>query len=215
MAGQGRVSSPQTLDDASFAINPCAVRSARPGPTVEVPRALTHPRMWLMCGMEWPEDESLGPLREAAFAVAPTIVPAELVPEDVGVVYRLAWQHSVGHSARLVFFSDLTRDLAREGLKWWDVGVESWVETQETMRAMTVPGLIMTISYRAHAYLCDASWNGITWHYTDGTTEHDPTEKDRVRAAFEKQLDQDWPPYIEELYAKGRAVEYSGQPFIR
>lgn len=167
-----------------------------------------------MCGMEWPEDESLGPLREAAFAVAPAIVPVELVPEDVGVVYRLAREHSVAHWTRLVFFSDLTRDLAGQGLKWWDVGVESWVETQDAMRAMRVPGLFLSISYRAHAYLCDASWNGITWHYPDGTTEHDPAEKDGVRSAFQKQLEQDWPPYIEQLYAQGRAVGYTTPPFI-
>ncbi len=158
--------------------------------------------------MEWPEHEELGPLREAAYAVAPAIVPAELVPPDVATVFRLALDRSIDQSSRVVFFSDLTRDLAAIGLKWRDVGVESWVESQGTMRSMAVPSLYLTISYRAHAYLCDASWEGITWHYADGSTEHDPGEKERVRAAFQTQLENDWPPYIEWVYARGQPVEY-------
>lgn len=93
-------------------------------------------------------------------------------------------------------------------MKWWDVGVESWMETEQVMEALPVMKLFMTISYRAHAYLCDATLRGITWHYADGTTEHDPSEKDRVRAAFQAQLEADWSPYVAGEYAAGRITEH-------
>ncbi len=39
---------------------------------------------------------------------------------------------------------------------------------QDSMRAMPVAALYLMISSRAHAYLCDATWNGIRWRYADG-----------------------------------------------
>lgn len=165
------------------------------------------PDTWLVFGLEWPEDESLGPMREGAYAVAVSTVPPGWGPPDVEVVYRLAREFSRRHSRRVVFFSDLTRELDRVGSKWEDVGVEDWVVTQRTMLTMEVAHLYVTVSWRAHAYLCDATREGITWHYRDGTTEHDPTEKDRVRAAFEVQLDKDWPAYLAGQYARGMMIE--------
>ena len=147
-------------------------------------------------------------MREAACALVPSAVPAALTPPDVRAVFRVFEEFNREANLRLVFFSDLTRYLHFAGLKWWDVGVESWMETERVMEAMRVPCLYLTISYRAHAYLCDASVDGITWTYLDGTTEHDPSEKDRVRAAFQAQLEADWGPYIDAAYAAGRVVEY-------
>ena len=165
------------------------------------------PPVWLIFGLEWPEDGD-GSMAEAAYAVAPSLVPRHLVPSEVAVIYRLALEFSASRSERVVFFSDLTRELAALGMTWEDAGVENWMAAQETMRAMPVAAVYLTISSRAHAYLCDASWNGITWHYADATTEHDPSEKDRVRDAFRQQLESDWPPYIEALHAEGRVAEY-------
>ncbi len=163
--------------------------------------------MWLVFGLEWPEDTERGAMAEAAYAVAPSLVPHDMVPPEVDVIYRLAVEYSDAHTQRVVFFSDLTRDLAGIGMIWEDVGVEDWMAAQDTMRAMSVPALFLTISPRAHAYLCDASRGGITWRLADGTTEHDPSEKDRVRAAFRKQLERGWAPYIDAAYAEGRNVE--------
>ena len=165
------------------------------------------PPIWLVFGLEWPEDGD-GSMAEAAYAVAPSLVPRHLVPSEVAVIYRLALEFSAAHSERVVFFSDLTRELAALGLGWEDAGVDDWMTAQDTMRAMPVAALYLTISSRAHAYLCDATWNGITWHYAEGTSEHDPSEKDRVRAAFQQQLENDWPAYIEALHAEGRVTEY-------
>ena len=125
---------------------------------VVVARSISHPSTWLVFGMEWPEEEELGPFREAAFALAPALVPAERATPDVAVVLSLALEYAAARSSRVVFFSDLTRYLAGVGLKWRDVGVQSWVETKDTMRSIGVPGLYMSVRYRAHAYLCDAFW---------------------------------------------------------
>jgi hypothetical protein len=191
------------LDDRGSRNKPGDVHG-HPAPVLELPAT------WLVLGLEWPEDESLGSMREAAYAVAVSTVPPGFAPPDVEVVYRLAREFGRKHSLRVVFFSDLTRDLDGVGLKWEDVGVEDWMATHRTMMELEVAHLYVTISHRAHAYLCDATRSGITWHYLDGTTEHDPTEKDRVRAAFEAQLDQDWPGYIAGQRARGLLFEHRG-----
>lgn len=179
-----------------------------PSPAVWERGGVDPGRWYLVFGREWPEDEALGDYREAAVALVPDLVPDHLISPDVAAVFRVAREFRREHPFRVVFFSDLTRHLHFAGLKWWDVGVEGWVETQDAMLAMRAPSLFMTISWRAHAYLCDASIDGITWTYPDGRTEHDPTEKDRVRAAFGELLDADWDSFIDRMRVAGKITEY-------
>ncbi|WP_404871010.1 helicase associated domain-containing protein (plasmid) [Kitasatospora griseola] len=85
--------------------------------------AVLQPRYWLAHALEWPQGES--PYRECAQALAPPIIPRQMVSRDVADILAVADAYQNEHpTRRLVFFSDLTLWLDGHGSDWGQRGTD-------------------------------------------------------------------------------------------
>jgi hypothetical protein len=164
---------------------------------------LEQPPYWLVIGMDWP-GPTVG-MAEAAYALAPSIVPRDAVPRVVADVLGVADVYIRRHPGRRsVWFTDLTRWMDEQGTSWAALNVD-WEEALRTLPECPTPGLHLTVSQRAHGIICDATRRGVTFHHPDGTGEQvTPTERDLVHHVLEERLAADWPPYIRSLQANGQ-----------
>lgn len=156
---------------------------------------LLAPAYWLVAGLDWPTGP--GP-SEAAWAIAPDLVPRDALSNDAYQVLGSAHLYAGKHSARIVFFSDLTRMFATAGTSWASLGVD-WQAALDELQNGPYPAMFLTISERAHLMICDpASWS------TGCAQEPARSERELVRQAVSDKLTADWSGYM------GRIIE-SGQ----
>lgn len=161
------------------------------------------PRYWLVCSLPWSSPPGT-PIAEAAYAMAPSLLPASQVSDEVNEVFRVASQFADARRTNVVFFSDLTKWLDQGDADWASLGVD-WERAVEGVQEAPTPGLFLTVSQRAHIILSDASRNGAVLHFTNGASEQTtPEERELVRDALRQQLERDWPDYIQGLVDGGR-----------
>jgi hypothetical protein len=163
---------------------------------------LLEPSCWLVFGLEWsaPEGQVFA---EAAYALAPSLVPRDRVGRDAADVLDLAEAYVRATPGRTVFFSDLTLWLDQSQTTWHERGT-NWEAAMDELVSSPIAALYLTISRRAHMILSDASRQGAVIYYPDGTTEQiTPQERQAVHDALEQQLRRDWPPYMQSVLGRG------------
>ncbi|EDY45743.1 hypothetical protein [Streptomyces sp. SPB074] len=166
---------------------------------------LLEPDGWLVLGLPWPEQTRDG-WGECAVAIAPTMIPRDLVSKSAGIALDLATglaRDPNDGPGKAVFFSDVTLWLDKQGKDWADFGADYEAVIDELVKA-PVPQLYMTLVQKAHAILCDASREGVRLYYPGGDVEHvTPQVRADVHAAITTSLERDWPPYIQGLIDRG------------
>jgi hypothetical protein len=156
---------------------------------------LVDPSYWLVHGLPW----SGGPtgMQPAAAAIAPPLVRREGLPADAARILEVADAFHAHHGMRVAFFSDLTRWLDTQGHDWSSLGAD-W--ERGIAACDELPGILLTISQRAHIIICDASHGGATLQLPDGSSEQiTPQEREVVHQVIERQLVADWPPFARTL----------------
>ena len=154
---------------------------------------LLHPGYWLVFALPWPG----GDMAEGALAVAPPMIPrepAEVLGDDAFQVLAMADSYAKARKTRVVFFSELTRALAREGMTWEQHGVD-WARGLQDLETGGFPGLSLTVSERAYSVICDPA--------TRPTPEAEHG-RSRIRAALAAKLGEDWAPYMEGVIDAAR-----------
>lgn len=173
----------------------------------QVERFLAHPRYWLMYALPWPAADPNVGMAEAAHVIAPPTVPGRTLdglPQDVadllGFVDVYAHEHP---GRRVVWFTDVTRWLEWEkNSNWSALGVD-WQYALAQLPKLPLLGLYMTISRRGYHHLVNTAKH-FRLTYTDGNSEVlTDEERQAVHAAFERQLDTDWPNYVGDMVARG------------
>jgi hypothetical protein len=160
---------------------------------------LLDPEYWLIFGLEWTGG---GGMVEAAYAVAPGIIPRHMLGEDARQILECADLYVGKRGGRAIFFSDLTRMFASAGKSWPDLGVD-WEAALAELQSGPFPALYLTISQRAHVYICDAATR-LTMYGPGGREEATESERDLVRQALARQLGADWPGYVKSLIGAGK-----------
>ncbi|WKX73538.1 hypothetical protein [Streptomyces sp. XD-27] len=166
---------------------------------------LLSPAGWLVLGLPWPTQTRDG-WGECATVIAPTMIPRSLVSQGAGtaldVAAALAGDANEG-PGKVVFFSDITLWLDKQGTTWADLGIDHDAVLDELLNA-PVPQLYLTLTQKAHAILCDASREGLRLHYPNGDVEHvGPQLRRDVHDGIAQSLERDWPPYIQGLIDRG------------
>ena len=153
---------------------------------------LAEPDYWLITGLERPGGSELA---EAAFAVAPGLVPREVLSYDAGQVLGCADLYAARHRVRVVFFSDLTRMFASAGRSWASLGV-NWEAALDELHHGAHLSMYLTITERAFVLMCDSA----VTHSEPGIDD----ERELVRQAMAERLVADWPGYVTGLARSGR-----------
>jgi hypothetical protein len=163
------------------------------------------PPYWLVIPMEWPLPGAA--MGEAAYAIAPPIVPRDILPRVVSDVFGVADVYAERHPGqRTVWFTDLTRWMDEHGTSWAALDVD-WADALEKIPQCPTPRMYLTINERAHGIICDASRQGITFHHLDGTSEQiTPAERDHLHHVLEDSLTADWAPYVRQLQTAGKLL---------
>lgn len=175
---------------------------------------LLAPAYWLVAGLEWSGGPGLG---EAAWAIAPDLVPRDALSSDAYQVLGCAHLYAGKHSARVVFFSDLTRMLATAGTSWASLGVD-WQAALSELQNGPYPAMFLTVTERAHLLICDpTSWT------TGCAQEPARPERELVRQSVADELAADWSGYMGRIIESGqlttasttrRAVRTSASPLL-
>ena len=103
---------------------------------------------------------------------------------------------------RVVLFSDITRLLASAGTSWGQLRVD-WEHGLRELGQGGFPALLLTITGRAYELICNPALHVLPVDSLDST---EPAEEDRrelVRAAFTRQLETDWPPFMQGVIDAG------------
>jgi hypothetical protein len=166
--------------------------------TAPLPDELIHPPYWLVSALEWQSD---GDVSESAVAIAPSIIPRELVSYDARQVLGCADLYARKHRQRVVFFSDLTRMFTDAGTSWSQLGVD-WQSALLELGGGQFPGLFLTISERAYLVIAGATAATASALAEDARNRED--ERQLVRTSMARQLDSDWPQYIRTAANAGR-----------
>ncbi|NUU22636.1 MAG: hypothetical protein HOV68_14145 [Streptomycetaceae bacterium] len=165
--------------------------------------ALLQPEYWLVIGLAWPDGDA--PVREAAFAVAPPLIPRTKVSPHAHDVLAVADAYHRASPARVLLFSDLTRWLAGNDADWAKRGTDWEAAVDELTGHAPTPGMYVQVSQRAHIVICDATLDGMKLHYPDGHSERlQPEERVSIRKALAERLSEDWPPYVTNLLQTGK-----------
>jgi hypothetical protein len=160
---------------------------------------LLAPTYWLVAGMEWPGGP--GPA-EAAWAIAPNMIPRDTISPDAYQVLGCADQYAASYAIRVVFFADLTRLFTTAGTSWASLGVD-WEAALDELRDGPYAVVLLAVSERAHLLICDPS---IELHRPDRNSDPDWARRDRelLRQSMSDTLTADWPAYIENLIQGGK-----------
>jgi hypothetical protein len=164
---------------------------------------LRYPGYWLLFGLPWPDDQQQQ--AEAALAIAPLIIPRGMLGGDSLDILTVADAYVKASPAEInvVFFSDLTLWLDHHGSTWSSRGTD-WEAGKEELVNSDVAGLYLTLSHLAHTILCDASRQGVTVYYRDGTEHITPAHRQDLRAMIANRLAADWPGYINRCVSSGK-----------
>lgn len=171
----------------------------QPDTTSATTDELLHPAYWLVSGLEWTGP---GDMAETAVAVVPGMIPRDAISHDAYQVLGTADLYASKHDRRVIFFSDLTRMFADAGTSWSAVGVD-WERALQELRDGPFPAMFLTISDRAHLYICNPA-RRLLVYASDGVEEASDQERELVRQAITQQLAADWPPYMQSLIDTGR-----------
>ena len=171
--------------------------SVRTFPVAAVTDDLLHPTHWLVSGLEWHGD---GPTAEAAVAVAPGLIPRNVVSRDVYQVLGCADLYARKHRLSVVFFSDLTRMFAAAGTSWSDLGVD-WESACRELHNGSFPAVYLTVDALAHLIICDPA---ARVDPSSARLEETADERELVRHAVAAQLAREWPAYMRSTAAAGR-----------
>jgi hypothetical protein len=178
------------------------VTAMQPGPQPDDARAadeLMHPSYWLVHGLPWQGD---GDLAEAAAAIAPGMIARESLSRDAFQILGCADLYARKHRSRVVFFSDLTRMFTAAGTSWAQLGVD-WESALQELQDGPFPGLLLTISERAHVIICNPATR-LLLAGPGGEEEATDAERQLVRQAIASRLTADWPPYMQQMIDTGR-----------
>jgi hypothetical protein len=162
---------------------------------------LFAPAYWLVAGMEWPGGPSPA---EAAWAVAPDMIPRDMVSSDTYQVLGCADQYVASQATRIVFFSDLTRMFTIAGTSWANLGVD-WEAALDELQDGPYATALLAVSERAHILICDPSIE-LHLHQPGRKSDPDWARRDRelVRQSITETLIVSWPTYIDDLIQRGR-----------
>ena len=159
---------------------------------------LLHPAYWLVHGLEWPGDSGMA---EAAIAIAPGMIPRDKVSPDAFQVLGCADLYARKHRTRVMFFSELTRMFTTAGTSWAQLGID-WETALQELRDGPFPALLLTISERAHIFICNPATQ-LIFAGPFGVEEATEAERDLVRQAITAKLAADWPPYMQRIIESG------------
>ena len=144
---------------------------------------LLLPAYWLVHGLPWQRD---GGMAEAAVATAPGMIPRETLSRDAFQILGCADLYARKHGPRVVFFSDLTRMFTTAGTSWAQLGVD-WENALREIEDGPFPRLFLTISERAHLFICDPATDLLTAG-PDDAQEASEAEHRLVRQAITSKL---------------------------
>ena len=88
------------------------------------------------------------------------------------------------------------------GTSWAQLGID-WEGALQELQDGPFPALLLTISQRAHIFICNAATR-LLLYGPDGEQEATDAERELVRQAIASQLTADWPPYMQQLIDTGR-----------
>jgi hypothetical protein len=143
---------------------------------------LLHPAYWLVLALPWPGGDTA----EGVLAVAPGMIPREVLGDDAYQILAAADTYAKGRKKTVIFFSEMTRAMARAGMTWSEHGID-WERGLAELESGHFPGMYLTISERAYMVVCNpATRPGLA-------AEHD---RDLVRASITEKLGRDWAPYM-------------------
>jgi hypothetical protein len=173
---------------------------------------MTHPPLFLVTGLPWPEDNDDAEMAEAALAIAPAVTQTvrpvgpdgQPVPlgSDLALMLEAASRCAVALGKRVLFVSDMTRWLADTGRTWESIGVDFATAQAELERQSLA--LLLEVSPRAYTILCSTACN-LTVNFTSGiAAEVTIDERKKLRTALEARLNADWPTYITKAVANAR-----------
>lgn len=173
---------------------------------------MTHPPLFLVTGLPWPEDDDGAEMAEATLAIAPAVTQTvrpvgpdgQPVPlgRDLALLLDAGSQCAVALRKRVVFVSDITRWLADTGQTWEDIGVDFATAQNELERQS--PALIVAVSRTAYAILCAVARDPAVYSTSGSTAEVMTDECEKLRTALEARLNADWPGYITKTLASAR-----------
>jgi hypothetical protein len=160
---------------------------------------LRAPAYWLVAATEWPDGP--GPA-EAAWAVAPALIPREVISPHACQVLGCADQYAASTASRVVLFSDLTRLFTTAGTSWASLGVD-WQAALDELRYGPYPAVLLAVNDRAYALICDPSTE---LHQPGRDSEPDGAWHDRelLRQSIANQLTVGWPAYITNIIELGK-----------
>jgi hypothetical protein len=160
---------------------------------------LASPSYWLVWGLQWPSDCDVA---EAAAAIAPHLIPRDIMGSDAYQILGCADLYARKHGHRVIFFSDLTSMFAAAGTSWSQLGVD-WERALQELRSGLFPLMFLTISEHAYALICDParSANPVVTAARPGVAGD---ERELVRQTAARQLAADWPGYVRSLVDDGR-----------
>jgi hypothetical protein len=156
---------------------------------------LCTPAYWLVAALDWPTGTDVA---EAAWAIAPGLVPRDTVTADAHQILGCADLYADAHSTRTVFFSALTRMFTDAGTSWAKLDVD-WQAALDELHAGPYPELMLTVTERVHLLICDPS--------TEPVEPNHPWaghERELLREVITDELTAAWPAYIDSLIQTGR-----------
>ena len=152
-----------------------------------------NPKYWFMFTLEWPEGTTS--MAEAAAVFAPSTIPRDMVSSNLKTFLEVVDKYAASREKRLHWLSDVARWLWLDGLTWNDLDVD-WMEAIDELCSKPFLRLDFTLSSMAYAYLGDANLKTILY-FPDGSTEVATSEeREKIRAAFTKIIERDWPEFV-------------------
>jgi len=154
-------------------------------PTETTDDELLHPAYWLVLALPWPGDD----VAEGVLAIAPGMIPREprdVLGDDAFQILAMADRYAKGSRKSVIFFSELTRALARAGTTWAKHGID-WEGGLAELEHGGFPGLYLTSSERAYMVICNSAAR---------PTQTFERDRDLVRASIAGKLGEDWPPFM-------------------
>lgn len=161
----------------------------------DAPQWLTNPDYWLAIALPW--DSTAGPIQEAAVVIAPPIVPWERLPHAATTVLAACHTWHRHTSDRVILPGDLTGIAHPEGRDPFAALAHL------TDHEAGTPSMLLTITERTHRVVRDIDHHVSRAGHPSTSDLVSETERRLVRTLLEHRLEEDWPPYIQELIANG------------
>ncbi len=138
---------------------------------------------------------------EAAFAVAPELIPRDQVSSDSHQVFGCADFYAAKHATRplRVLLRPNPHVRKSAGQSWTNLGVD-WQAALHELQVGPFPSMFLTIGEGAHLLICDPS-SGIST--ADQERLHGSIDYER-ELAREGRLAADWPAHVRQLISSNR-----------